>query len=114
VGLRTTLDVLNAEQELRAAQLSQIGARHDEYVSAAGVLSTMGRLEARNLTPLTPRYDPKTNFSKLRITWGWVPWEEPVALVDSALTGKSRELPLEPPVTGAPLPQPPSEQAQTK
>ena len=39
VGLRTTIDVLNAEQELRAAELSQISARRDEYVAAAGVLA---------------------------------------------------------------------------
>ncbi|HEY3696933.1 TolC family outer membrane protein [Phenylobacterium sp.] len=114
VGLRTTLDVLNAEQELRAAQLSQIGARHDEYVSAAGVISAMGRLEARNLTPMAPRYDPKTNFNKLRVTWGWAPWEEPIGLVDSVLVGKTKELPLEPPANAAPLPQPEPGKSRTK
>ncbi|WP_296547506.1 TolC family outer membrane protein, partial [Phenylobacterium sp.] len=30
VGLRTTIDVLNAEQELRAAELAQVSARRDE------------------------------------------------------------------------------------
>jgi outer membrane protein len=114
VGLRTTLDVLNAEQELRAAQLSQIGARHDEYVSAAGVLQAMGRLEARNLTPTAPQYDPKTHFRKLRITWGWVPWEEPIAVVDSVLVGKTKELPLEPPANSAPLPQTQPGQSRTE
>jgi outer membrane protein len=108
VGLRTTLDVLNAEQELRQAQLSQVAARHDEYIAAAGVLNAMGRLEAKNLTPATPRYDPKTNFGKLRITWGWVPWEEPIAIVDSALTPKPKEMPAEGPVVAAPAAPPPS------
>lgn len=110
VGLRTTLDVLNAEQELRSAELSQVGARHDEYVAAASVLAAMGRLEARNLAPDAPRYDPKTNFNKLRVTWGWVPWEEPLSTIDSALTPRGRELPLEGPVSrsAAPAAAPPA------
>ncbi|OXE36317.1 MAG: hypothetical protein CGW95_08390 [Phenylobacterium zucineum] len=90
VGLRTTLDVLNAEQELRSAQLSQISANHDAYVAAATVLSQMGHLTA-DLLPATPRYDAKANFNKLRMTWGWVPWEEPIALVDSARIPQSHE-----------------------
>ena len=108
VGLRTTLDVLNAEQELRQAQLSQVGARHDEYISAAGVLAAMGRLEAKNLTPVGPRYDPKTHFGKLRITWGWVPWEEPIGIVDSAMVPKPVEKPLEAPLPPAIAPAPPA------
>jgi outer membrane protein len=85
VGLRSTLDVLNAEQELRAAQLSQVSSRHDEYVAAASVLAAMGRLEARNLIPAVAQYDPKANFRRLRITWGWVPWEEPISVIDRAV-----------------------------
>lgn len=85
VGLRTTLDVLNAEQELRAAQLSQVNARRDEYVATATVLNAMGRLEARNLIPSQPQYDAAANYRRLRITWGWVPWEEPIGLVDRAI-----------------------------
>lgn len=96
VGLRTTIDVLNAESELRSAQLSQVNAVRDEYVAAASVLFSMGRLEAANLTPTIATYDPKSNFDKLRITWGWVPWEEPIGIVDSALAPKAKELPREP------------------
>ena len=101
VGLRTTIDVLNAEQELRSAELSQVSARHDEYIAAVSLLSQMGRLEAAYLVPNVPRYDPKANFGKLRITWGWTPWEEPIAIVDSALTPKTKELPREQPSTVA-------------
>lgn len=86
VGLRTTIDVLNAEQELRQAELNQVSARRDEYVAAATVLTQMGRLEAKNLTPSVPQYDPARNFRNLRITWGWVPWEEPIGIVDRFLT----------------------------
>ena len=102
VGLRSTLDVLNTEQELRAAQLSQTSSRHDEYVASASVLAAMGRLEARNLIPSHAQYDAKANFRRLRITWGWVPWEEPIGLVDRAVAyppiSKASEAPQERPI----------------
>jgi outer membrane protein len=101
VGLRTTLDVLNAEQELRQAELAQVTARRDEYVAASLVLAQMGQLEGPNLVPTVTRYDPKTNFSKLRVTWGWVPWEEPLALIDGVTTPNTVEKP-----TAQPAPQP--------
>ncbi|MDE2486505.1 MAG: hypothetical protein KGO51_03835, partial [Alphaproteobacteria bacterium] len=59
---------------------------HDEYVAAADLLLAMGRLEARDLIPSAPQYDPAANYRKLRIAWGWVPWEEPIGVVDKALT----------------------------
>ena len=99
VGLRTTLDVLNAEQELRQAELAQVTARRDEYVAASLVLAQMGQLEGPNLVPTVTRYDPKANFGKLRVTWGWVPWEEPIAIVDGVTTPKTVEKPTARPAT---------------
>ena len=61
VGLRTTIDVLNAEQELRQAELNAVSSRRDEYVAAANVLAIMGRLEGRNLVPSVPQYDSSRN-----------------------------------------------------
>jgi len=101
VGLRTTIDVLNAEQELRAAELSQISARRDEYVAAAGVLGQVGRLQAGYLVPEIPRYDPAANFNNLRVTWGWVPWEVPISGVDGVLMPKPKVIP-DRPVPAAP------------
>ncbi len=100
VGLRTTLDVLNAEQELRQAELAQVTARRDEYVAASLVLAQMGQLEGPNLVPTVTRYDPRTNFSKLRVTWGWVPWEEPIAIIDGVTTPKTVEKPTAQPAAG--------------
>jgi outer membrane protein len=102
VGLRTTIDVLNAEQELRQAELSQVSARRDEYVAAALVLGNMGRLEARYLTPSVPQYDARANFRSLRVTWGWVPWEEPIGLVDSIGVPQPKDKPITTPVPAAP------------
>ncbi len=86
VGLRTTIDVLNAENELRQAELNAVSSRRDEYVAAANVLAVMGRLEGKNVVPSVPQYDAAKNFRKLRITWGWVPWEEAVGAVDQLAT----------------------------
>jgi outer membrane protein len=102
VGLRTTLDVLNAEQELRNAELAQVSATRDEYVAASTVLAAMGRLEGKNLIPSVRQYDSKANFRKMRMTWGWVPWEEPIGIVDRALTIAPAPQPKEKP-TEAPI-----------
>jgi outer membrane protein len=66
VGLRTTIDVLNAEQELRDAQLALVNSRHDNYVATAQLLAAMGRLEARELLTGVKVYDPKANFDRVR------------------------------------------------
>ena len=44
VGSRTTLDVLDAEQELLQARVRLIESIRDEYVAAYGLLATVGRL----------------------------------------------------------------------
>jgi outer membrane protein len=82
VGLRTILDVLNAQQELETSQLALVGARHDEYVAAADVLAAVGVLDAKNLVPDTRLYDPKANFDKVRHAPGWAPWEDAVGALD--------------------------------
>ena len=101
VGLRTTIDVLNAEQELRSAELAQISARRDEYVAAASVLAAVGRLQAENLVPGIDVYDAQANSQGKRITWGWVPWEEPIAIIDSAFVPQTEELPHDAPISTA-------------
>ncbi|MDO8297863.1 MAG: TolC family outer membrane protein [Caulobacter sp.] len=82
VGLRTTLDVLNAEQELRNAELSLVNARHDEYVAAAVLLSAMGKLEARYLTPDVAQYDVTANGKVFSHQLGWTPWDPAIELID--------------------------------
>lgn len=82
VGLRTTLDVLNAEQELRNAELSLVNARRDEYVAAAVLLSAMGKLEARYLTPEVAQYDATANGKTFSHRLGWTPWDPVVEFID--------------------------------
>jgi outer membrane protein len=81
VGLRTTLDVLNAELELRNAQLALVQTRRNAYVAAAVLLQSMGRLEAKNLLQTVQPYDPKKNYDKVK-NKGGTPWDPIVSTVD--------------------------------
>lgn len=49
VGSRTTLDVLDAEQELLDARVTLVGARRNEMVAAYALLSAIGRLSVADL-----------------------------------------------------------------
>ena len=82
VGQRTVLDVLNAEQELRNAQLALLEAKHDEYVAGAKLLNATGLLSARTFAPDLAGYDPDTSFKRVKRE-GAVPWEGLIARVDS-------------------------------
>ncbi|MDX2275418.1 MAG: TolC family outer membrane protein [Hyphomonadaceae bacterium] len=58
VGLRTSLDVLNAQQELLNAQLAVASAQRDAYVATHAVLQAIGLLDAGALGVNVPLYDP--------------------------------------------------------
>ena len=81
VGLRTTLDVLNQELELRAAQVTLASARRNEYVAQAQLLSAMGRLEGGDLDPTIELYDPEANYDRVR-NRGALPWDGIVEAID--------------------------------
>ena len=49
VGARTTLDVLNAEQEVLDARAALVSAQRDEYVAAYTLLAAMGMLTVEHL-----------------------------------------------------------------
>jgi len=92
VGLRTTLEVLTAQQNQRDSELALINARRDEYVASAGVLNVMGLLEARYVAPAAPLYDPAKSFDRVKNS-GWVPWEPVVAGLDSLAAPRIDPLP---------------------
>ncbi len=81
VGLRTTTEVLNAQQELRVAELALAVARADEYSAAATVLQAMGTMDVSKLAQVQT-YDPDINKKSLSWKIGWVPWEPAVQLID--------------------------------
>lgn len=69
VGSRTTLDVLDQEQEYLDARVAEVRARRDEYVAGFTLLSAVGRLGARQLTLPVDYYDPETNYQRVRDKW---------------------------------------------
>ena len=58
LGARTTLDVLNAEQELLDARASSISAGIDKQIAAYTVLASIGKLNAVSLGLGLKTYDP--------------------------------------------------------
>lgn len=72
VGARTTLDVLDAEQEYLDARVALVRSQRDEVVAAYGLLAAMGRLNAENLGLPVKIYDPGVNYERVsdRI-FGW-------------------------------------------
>ena len=69
VGARTTLDVLDAEQELLDSQVALVRAQRDEYVAGFQLQSAIGRLSARRLGLPVDAYDPTENYQRVRNKW---------------------------------------------
>jgi outer membrane protein len=63
LGARTTLDVLNAEQELLDARANLISAQVDETVASYTVLATMGLLTAEHLRLPVQLYDAEAYYN---------------------------------------------------
>ncbi|RKF14113.1 transporter [Roseovarius spongiae] len=66
LGSRTTLDVLNAEQELLNARFDQISAQADVYIAAYRVLAAMGQLTVRDLNLAVQTYDPAAYYNLVK------------------------------------------------
>jgi outer membrane protein len=69
VGQRTTLDVLNAQQELLFARSSLITAQRDRVVASYNVMSASGGLNARMLGLKVARHDPNLHYEQVRDKW---------------------------------------------
>ena len=66
LGARTTLDVLDAEQELLSAQADRIDAEASLQVAIYSLLSSMGLLTAERLNLGVPIYDPAAYYNAVR------------------------------------------------
>lgn len=66
LGARTTLDVLDAEQELLDAETSRISAQANLYVAAYSVLQSTGRLTAKELSLGVQTYDPNAYYDLVK------------------------------------------------
>lgn len=66
LGARTTLDVLNAEQELLSAQADKIDAEANFQVALYSLLSSMGLLTVEHLNLGIPTYDPAAYYNAVQ------------------------------------------------
>jgi outer membrane protein len=69
VGQRTTLDVLNAQQELVNARVALVTAQRDRVVASYTLLSAVGRLSIPALGLNVPLYDPTIHYYQVRDAW---------------------------------------------
>jgi outer membrane protein len=69
VGQRTTLDVLNATQELLNARVALVTAQRDRVVASYTLLSAVGRLAIPVLGLQVPLYDPMIHYQQVRDAW---------------------------------------------
>jgi TolC family type I secretion outer membrane protein len=72
VGSRTTLDVLDAEQELLDSRVALVAAERDEYVAGFRLLAAIGGLSADRMGLPVELYDPTRHYRQVRDKWwGW-------------------------------------------
>ena len=69
VGQRTTLDVLNAQQELLNARVALITAQRDRVIFSYGVVQAIGRLTIRYTELKVAAYSPKTHYDQVKDLW---------------------------------------------
>ncbi len=69
VGSRTTLDVLNAEQELLNARVSLVRALANVITASHSLAASVGRLTARDLSLPVQIYDMEAYYNAVRTRW---------------------------------------------
>jgi outer membrane protein len=122
-GLRSTLEVLNEEQRLQAAEVSVAEDEYNSYVAQSNLLDAIGRLETTDLATGVPLYDPVENFRRVKNV-GATPLDLPIAALDhigEPASGPAPRVSAPPPAsapgdviqTAPPAPAPPFSDAST-
>ena len=68
-GQRTTIDVLNAQQDLTNARTRLIQSQRDRVIASYTLLSAVGRLDVHVLSLNTPDYLPEVHYHQVRDAW---------------------------------------------
>ena len=103
-GLRSTIETLNAEEELQAAQLSLVQSRFSVYVAHAALLAATGELSAQQIADNITVYDPEANFKHVRYS-GYTPFQLAAGFVDRIGSASPRGK-FSPDLAGANVPRP--------
>ncbi len=93
VGLRTTFDVLYAEQTLRDTLLAIASSDCDAYVAEATLLRKVGALNVADLTMAAPSFNPIAE-ARAAERRDRLPWDGVFALLDRVGSGSFHPKPL--------------------
>lgn len=69
VGQRTTLDVLNAQADVIAAQINLASAERDVVAASYAILSAMGHLSPERLNLNVAVYNPREHYDAVKDKW---------------------------------------------
>lgn len=69
VGQRTTLDVLNAQQDVINAQITLASSERDVVVASYAILSAIGHLTANRLGLAVAEYKPSEHYNAVKDKW---------------------------------------------
>ncbi len=69
VGTRTTLDVLNAQQELLDAKIDLAKAQHDRQLAMVEIKAAIGELTANRIKLPVKYYDPVHHYDDVKGKW---------------------------------------------
>jgi len=83
VGLRSTFDVLYAQQTLRDVEVSLLASRRDRYLASAALLRRVGLLEARTLVTGVPLHDPSAHYRDIE-NRNALPWDGLLKALDAS------------------------------
>lgn len=98
VGLRSTFDLLYAQQSLHNVDVTELGAARDLYVAQATLLRRTGALEVHTLLSGVPLYDPSEHLRRVEGR-NALPWDGAVAALDRITLPASRQHVIAGPLT---------------
>lgn len=69
VGQRTTLDVLNAQNDVIDAKINLVSSERDVVVASYAILSAVGRLSTERLGLQVAKYKPEEHYNAVKDKW---------------------------------------------
>lgn len=102
-GLRSTFDVLYAQNSLRETELALLSSQRDSYVAQAYLLRQLGGLEAGRLVEGAATYDP-AEYTRKAAGRSGVPWGGLVRAIDRFGAPGNKPQPIVSPTTAEPVP----------
>ncbi|HEY4193877.1 MAG TPA: TolC family protein, partial [Mesorhizobium sp.] len=69
VGQRTTLDVLNSQNDLITAKINLVSSERDVVVASYAILSAIGHLSTERLGLQVTKYRPEEHYNAVKDKW---------------------------------------------